>query len=102
MTEYVSAGGHEEKTADVYCVHQRDGSIIPIRIRIEDEDGESQSYLVKGYRQIDFEGNTILPSGVGAGSNTNLSYECKIMVFDKERRVRLLYRKFDGKWIVCV
>ena len=91
---------YEEKTADVYCVHQKDGTIVPIKIRIEDEDGLLQSYQIKGYRMLDGEGNTILPSGAGVGSNTNLNYECKITVFEKERRIKLLYRKFDNKWII--
>ena len=93
---------YEGKLADVYCVHQTDGSIIPIKIRIEDADGQLQSYLVKGYRQIDFEGNSVLPSGAEVSRNANINFECKITVFDKERRVRLLYRKSDGKWIVSV
>ena len=91
---------YEEKIADVYCVHQKDGIIIPIKIRIEDEDGLMQSYQIKGYRMLDGEGNTILPSGVGVGSNTILNYECKITVFERERRIKLLYRKFDNKWVV--
>ncbi len=98
----MAAVNFEEKLADVYCVHQTDGSIIPIKIRLVDEDGEMQSYLVKGYRQIDYEGHTILPNGATASSNTNINFECKISVFDKEKRIRLLYRKFDGKWVVRV
>ena len=96
----MGAVSYEEKTADVYCVHQKDGTIVPIKIRIEDEDGLMHSYQIKGYRMLDGEGNTILPSGVGIGSNTNLNFECKITVFEREWRIKLLYRKFDNKWLV--
>ncbi len=91
---------YEEKTADVYCVHQKDGTIIPIRVRFEDEDGLMHCYQIKGYRMLDGDDNTILPSGIEAGSNTNINFECKITVFEKECRIKLLYRKFDNKWIV--
>ncbi len=93
---------YKEKLADVYCVHQTDGSIIPIKIRIEDEDGQRQSYLVRGYRQVDFDGNSVLPSGMDVGSNSNLNFECKIVVFDTEKIIKLLYRKYDGKWLIRV
>lgn len=33
--------------ADVICQHKIDGSIIPLKIRITDEDGEYQVYNIK-------------------------------------------------------
>lgn len=30
------------RSADVICQHKKDGTIIPLKLRIEDEDGELQ------------------------------------------------------------
>ena len=38
------------RKADVICQHTIDARIIPLKIRIQDEDGEMQTYSVKGYR----------------------------------------------------
>lgn len=35
---------------DLICQHTMDGKVIPLKIRIRDEDGELQEYLVKSYR----------------------------------------------------
>ena len=39
------------KSLDVICQFKKDGTIIPLKIRLQDEDGEYQSYMVKSYRQ---------------------------------------------------
>ena len=39
---------------DVICQHSRDGSLIPIRVRVVDEEGEFQSYTIKGYKDDSF------------------------------------------------
>ena len=40
-----------QKSLDVICQFKKDGTIIPLKIRLQDEDGEYQSYMVKSYRQ---------------------------------------------------
>lgn len=35
---------------DFICQHTMDGNIIPLKIRLRDEDGELQEYAIKGYR----------------------------------------------------
>ena len=37
---------------DVIAQHNHDGTIIPLRLRLEDEDGELQTYTIQGYREI--------------------------------------------------
>ena len=38
--------------ADVICQHKIDGSIIPLKIRILDEDGEYQVYNIRSYKDV--------------------------------------------------
>ena len=40
-----------QQTLDVIAQFNRDGSIIPLKIRLYDEDGELQSYKVKSVRE---------------------------------------------------
>ena len=40
------------KAVDVICQHSADGTIIPIRVRVKDEDGEYHAYTIKGYKDI--------------------------------------------------
>ncbi len=37
---------------DVIAQFNRDGSIIPLRVRFEDEDGEEQSFTLKEYEIV--------------------------------------------------
>ena len=41
------------QSVDVICQHCRDGTIIPMRVRLKDEEGMLQSYTIKGYRKVD-------------------------------------------------
>ena len=47
-------GAIQEKytLADVICQHKTDGTIIPLKIRITDEDGEYQVYNIKSYKDV--------------------------------------------------
>jgi len=38
--------------ADVICQHKTDGTIIPLKIRIADEDGEYQIFNIKSYKVL--------------------------------------------------
>ena len=40
-----------QQTLDVIAQFNRDGSIIPLKIRLYDEDGELQSYVIKAVRE---------------------------------------------------
>ncbi|MBR1508952.1 MAG: hypothetical protein IJ619_13220 [Eubacterium sp.] len=37
--------GHDQHLVDVICQHNKDGSMIPMRVRLTDEDGAVQTYL---------------------------------------------------------
>lgn len=40
----MSAHFVHQKSLDVICQFKKDGTIIPLKIRLQDEDGEYQSY----------------------------------------------------------
>ena len=81
---------------EVICQHCKDGSIIPIKIRLQDEDDLYQVYMIKSYRQLE-KGSSILPSE-GFIYGDVLRYECKIEVFGVQNRIRLHYNKSQTKW----
>lgn len=62
-----------------------DGSLIPLKIKVKDEDGEFQSFMVKGYRSI-------------VCNVSHRCFDCKIEVFDQERVVRIFYNSTEYKW----
>ena len=35
--------GHDQQLVDVICQHNKDGSMIPMRVRLTDEDGAVQT-----------------------------------------------------------
>lgn len=89
----------KSRTADVICQHKRDGTIIPIKIRIEDDDGEFQTYKVRSYKDL------TQYTGHDAQNRTNAvshiwKYECKIAVFGMEKRINLFYYALDNRWKV--
>ena len=87
------------RIADVICQHKRDGTIIPLKIRLRDEDGEYQVYSVRGYKDLSHPGEYTLPNGIPSTNHT-WKFECKIVVFGTEKRVRLFYNAYDNRWTV--
>jgi hypothetical protein len=64
-----------DRAIDLICQHTMDGKIIPLRIRLRDEDGELQEFSVKGYRDISEFGITC--------------FECKIIIRDTMRLIKI-------------
>ena len=87
----------ELKTVDVICQHSRDGTISPIRIRMVDDDGEYQTYTIKGFRDMSHQGTKEMPDGVFISDRT-LVYECNIMTFGRQRMIRLYYEPASTAW----
>ena len=85
------------KPVDVICQHSTDGTIVPLRIRLTDEDGMKQTYTIKGYRDLSHQGTRMMPDGVYVSNNT-LIYECRIVVFDRFRVIRLYYEPGKTIW----
>lgn len=40
------------KPIDFICQHKMDGTVVPLRVRLRDEDGELKKYTVKRYRDL--------------------------------------------------
>ncbi|MCR4716730.1 MAG: hypothetical protein K5656_06080 [Lachnospiraceae bacterium] len=90
----------ENVPVDVICKHTRDGELIPIKMRVQDEEGEYQTYTIKAYRTIAGSQNeAVLPNGVLVTSMLK-SFECKISVFGTEKRIWLYYRYADSVWML--
>lgn len=87
----------QNRAVDVICQHTREGNMIPIKIRIRDEEGEFQTYVVKGYKDLSHKGAFTMPNGVTA-TRTIFPFDCKIIVFGRERIVHLYYNSSDHIW----
>ena len=87
------------RSADVICQHKKDGTIIPLKLRIEDEDEKLQSYSIRSYRPMSLGGNVLLPNEV-AVAKTIYRYECKLCIWGKEKIINLYYHTYEKVWYV--
>lgn len=76
-----------DKECDVICQICKDSSIVPLKIRVTDDDGEYQEYKILAFKQI----------SNGFGVNIK-SYKCKIKVFDMIKIITLSYFVNQVKW----
>ena len=86
-----------EQTVDVICQHKQDGTIIPIKIRLKDEDEAYQEFVVKAYEVLSRPDQYKLPSQIMVAGH-RWEFECKIVVLERERRIKLLYNACEGRW----
>jgi hypothetical protein len=84
---------------DVVCQHNRDGSMIPLKVRLTDEDGQIQAYKIRSYKDLSHKGKFEMPDDVIATSGV-FPFECKIVCFGSERTIRLLYFAYDHVWML--
>ena len=87
------------KVVDVICQHTRDNKIIPMRIRIQDEDGEFHIYNIKSYKDTSPSATYEMPNHVFVTKGI-WTFECKIVVFNQIKRITLLYDPRNNKWEV--
>ncbi len=85
------------KEIDVICQHTAEGKLIPLRIRLQDEDGVFQVYKVRGYKDQSHKGDYTMPNGVFATSAI-FPFECKIAVFGREKIINIFYNSNDNIW----
>ena len=52
----------QNRAIDVICQHTREGNMIPIKIHIQDEEGEFQTFVVKSYKDLSHKGNFTMPT----------------------------------------
>jgi hypothetical protein len=82
---------------DVICQHKADRSIIPIKIRLRDEDGEFQTFTIKSYKVLSAPGGHTSPDGL-CGTSHTWRFLCKIVCFGMEKSVRLFYNAYENYW----
>ncbi len=88
-----------EKQLDVICMMGGDGTVVPIRIRFEDEDGERQIHSIKEYKDLSHQGTFTHADGMYA-TNEILVFECKIAVFGVEKSIMLYYDSGKSRWMM--
>ena len=91
----------EAKAVDVICQHSRDGTTIPMRVRVTDEDGQLQSYTIKGFRDLSHSGTREMPDGMYV-NNSTLVFECYINDFGRKHLIRLYHEHNEDIWKMTV
>lgn len=88
-----------DNVIDVICQHTRDGSIIPLRIRMLDEDGQFQTFTIKSYNDYSYKGEFItLPNQVVVNALNSWIFRCQIQVLNRLQTITIYYNKGERKW----
>jgi len=82
---------------DVICQFNKDGSIIPIKIRMEDDNGETQSYVIQGYIEYPPGSGYRIPGGFSATNSIHV-FKCKIHSFGHEEILHMFYNTANCQW----
>lgn len=99
VRRYKRMGAITEKDnrIDVICQHNRDRTIMPIKIRLTDEYGERQTYGIIGYKDLSANGDYMLPNGIAVRGHIRM-FECRISVFGSIRLIRISYNSEENQW----
>lgn len=85
-----------DNSIEVIVQYTKEGKIVPMRMKIQDEDGMYQSYVIRQFREKTITGLDLKEMNISSTDNKNKCYEVKINVFNVERVIKLF---FDGnKW----
>ena len=88
-------------SVDVICEHKSDGSVVPMRFRLMNEDGDLDAYTVKGYREIRNKTAYTTQDGIYV-CGMDMVFECRIILDDTYRTVRLYFNKEKLRWKAAV
>lgn len=83
---------------DVICQHTREGKIIPMKIRVKDEDGEFQTFVIQGYKDKNTYGEYTLGNEIRVTRCNIYNFECKIHVFGIEKIITISYYAAENVW----
>ncbi len=87
------------KNIDMICQHNSDGSIIPLKIRMEDDDGMMQEYKVRAYKDLRYKGSTFdMPDVSRIHTSGIYPFDVKIESFGSERTLKLFYNSYEHTW----
>ena len=83
---------------DVICEHKADGTVIPIKFRLMNEDGDYEFYKISSYRPVPKQGAYTTKDNIYVCDSTDI-FECKVQIFGLVRTVRLYYEpKTTNTW----
>ena len=77
---------------EVIAEFNYDGTIITMSFSMMNEDGEYESFTIKAYKQVPKKGTYTTEDGVYI-CNEDLVFQCKIIVLNTERIIRLYFFK---------
>ncbi len=87
---------------DVICQYKPDGSILPLRLRFMNDEGEYETYTIKGFRKSECKGARTTADGIFVADST-LIFECMIFCLNMKRVVRLYFNpKNASKWLLAI
>lgn len=86
-----------DRKLDVICQHTCSGEVIPIKLRMIDDDGEWQIYKIKAYKTLSCPGTIHLPNSVDTTLNTWI-FECQLVILGRIIIIKLHYNIYDGIW----
>ena len=87
-----------DKIVDVIALFKRDGSIIPMRLQLVDEDGMEQAFTIKGYYVSNDYYHNWKKNEDKINLDTVIQYTCKIEVLGIIKSINLLYFTKSGFW----
>jgi hypothetical protein len=92
-------GTDENRNIDMICQHNADGTIIPLKIRMLDDDGAYQEYKVKAYKDLRYKGDFFEMPDVGKVHTSGIyPFQIRIECFGHERTVRIFYNSYEYTW----
>ena len=95
----MGAVSRENRNIDMICQHNCDGTIIPMKIRMEDDDGMVQEYRIRSYKDMSHSpGSFELPDAGHVHSSGIYPFECKIESFGREQVLHLFYNSYEHTW----
>ena len=83
--------------ADVICEHTREGEVIPIRCRFDDEDGVSHEYNIIGFKELIPDSNRYVNGKMFVAPHS-IVYDCKRKTHNTVRLILLLYNSNTKIW----
>ena len=83
---------------DVICQHCKDGSVIPIKIRVQDDEQVNNVYTIKSYAELSSD-KVKLPNESIITSDI-IMFDCRIEVFGMAKQIILHFNKSQGKWYI--
>lgn len=90
-----------QQKIDMICQHKADGTIIPIKFRMVDDDGLYQEYEIKGYKDLSFKGKLINLEDAGlVHSSVIVPFECRIESFGRDMVINIYYNSDERIWVL--